>query len=34
MIMVDADELHRAVGNLVDNAVRHARYPGGGGRQS
>jgi signal transduction histidine kinase len=25
MIMVDADELHRAVGNLVDNAVRHAR---------
>jgi signal transduction histidine kinase len=24
MIMVDADELHRAVGNLVDNAVRHA----------
>jgi signal transduction histidine kinase len=25
MIMVDVDELHRAVGNLVDNAVRHAR---------
>jgi signal transduction histidine kinase len=25
MIMVEADELHRAVGNLVDNAVRHAR---------
>jgi signal transduction histidine kinase len=25
MIMVDADELHRAVGNLVDNAARHAR---------
>lgn len=25
MIMVDADELRRAVGNLVDNAVRHAR---------
>ena len=25
LIMVDADELHRAVGNLVDNAVRHAR---------
>ena len=25
MIMVDADELHRAIGNLVDNAVRHAR---------
>jgi signal transduction histidine kinase len=25
MIMVDADELHRAVANLVDNAVRHAR---------
>ncbi len=24
MIMVDADELHRAVGNMVDNAVRHA----------
>ena len=24
MIMVDADELHRAVGNVVDNAVRHA----------
>jgi signal transduction histidine kinase len=24
MIMVDADELHRAVANLVDNAVRHA----------
>ncbi len=24
-IMVDADELHRAIGNLVDNAVRHAR---------
>jgi signal transduction histidine kinase len=24
MIMVDADEMHRAVGNLVDNAVRHA----------
>jgi signal transduction histidine kinase len=24
-IMVDADELHRAVGNLVDNAVRHTR---------
>ena len=25
MIMVDPDELHRAVGNVVDNAVRHAR---------
>ena len=25
MIMVDAGELHRAIGNLVDNAVRHAR---------
>ena len=25
MIMVAADELHRAMGNLVDNAVRHAR---------
>jgi signal transduction histidine kinase len=25
MIMVDADELRRAVGNLIDNAVRHAR---------
>jgi signal transduction histidine kinase len=25
MIMVDIGELHRAVGNLVDNAVRHAR---------
>ena len=25
MIMVDADELYRAVGNMVDNAVRHAR---------
>jgi signal transduction histidine kinase len=25
MIMVAADELHRALGNLVDNAVRHAR---------
>jgi signal transduction histidine kinase len=25
MIMGDAEELHRAVGNLVDNAVRHAR---------
>ena len=25
MIMVDAEELRRAVGNLVDNAVRHAR---------
>jgi signal transduction histidine kinase len=25
MIMVDADELHRAVGNVVDNAVRHAQ---------
>jgi len=24
MIMVDADELRRAVGNVVDNAVRHA----------
>lgn len=24
MIMVDAEELHRAVANLVDNAVRHA----------
>jgi signal transduction histidine kinase len=24
-IRVDADELHRAVGNLVDNGVRHAR---------
>jgi signal transduction histidine kinase len=25
MIMVDPDELHRAIGNVVDNAVRHAR---------
>jgi signal transduction histidine kinase len=25
MIMVDADELRRAIGNLIDNAVRHAR---------
>ena len=25
MIMVDAEELRRAVGNLIDNAVRHAR---------
>jgi signal transduction histidine kinase len=25
MIMVDPDELHRAVGNVLDNAVRHAR---------
>jgi signal transduction histidine kinase len=25
MIMADADELRRAVGNLIDNAVRHAR---------
>jgi signal transduction histidine kinase len=25
MIMADAEELRRAVGNLVDNAVRHAR---------
>ena len=25
MIMVDPDELHSAVGNVVDNAVRHAR---------
>ena len=25
MIMVAAEELHRAIGNLVDNAVRHAR---------
>jgi len=25
MIMVDAEELRRALGNLVDNAVRHAR---------
>ena len=24
MIMVDAEELRRAIGNLVDNAVRHA----------
>jgi signal transduction histidine kinase len=25
MIMVDPDELHRAIGNVVHNAVRHAR---------
>jgi signal transduction histidine kinase len=25
MIMVDAEEMRRAVGNLIDNAVRHAR---------
>jgi signal transduction histidine kinase len=24
MIMVDPDELHRAIGNVIDNAVRHA----------
>ena len=34
MIMVDSDELHRAVGNVVDNAVRHAATRGGGGRHS
>jgi len=25
MIMVDAEEMRRAVGNLIENAVRHAR---------
>ena len=34
MIMVDADELHRAVGNLVDNARAACADAGGGGRQS